>query len=304
MAAVPFKDQVPYLEHLFQLYESTGADRMTYNPHENTVTNVIRRDPFSSRGLAKLWWDGNTAGAARSSQGVYARAAFGLDSAAFEYDPSDGITQPEKMTRVELAHPSTDPAFPNGRLVTRNVTGVNELRDGVRTVRLDSQLTWNSYADVAASDLEDMAQKEAAAWRLEPVTYHAGRVGGFESDEHARLILQGTESAAEHVFLQRSWLPSFGLRPIVGFMGGTIAYRDGGWQASLVPAPITTTLPQHAITWEEIDDGTTTYEVQWHDGDHARGMHESLTFEDLGYVARGLGADPPYGPDLGWDTYQ
>jgi hypothetical protein len=306
VVAVAAKDQVSLYQHLVDLYDSTGADRMNYQPDSNVVTFLERRDYYSSRGHGQLWWDQSTG--ARAGQGVYVRATgnsavyLGLDSAGLEYDPGEGITQPERLTRVELAHPSATTSF-STRVVTRLVTGQNEKQNGVRTVRLESKLTWDNYADTAASDLEDMTQKEAAQWRLEPLVLRTRPLGGFEHHDHAELFLKGSESH-ELLFLQRSWLPNFGLRPVVGVMGGTVTYRNQGWEVELVPAPITTTLPQHAITFEELDDGSAGYEVQWWDSDHPRGMHESLTFEDLGHVSRGMGAAPSIGPDTGWDTLQ
>jgi hypothetical protein len=309
VVAVAAKDQVSLYQHLVDLYDSTGADRMNYLPDTNVVTFLERRDYYAARGLGRLWWETDPAHP-RGGAGVYVRATgnsalyHGLDSAGLEYDPADGITQPERMTRVELVHPSATLSFAD-RVVTRVVTGVDERREGVRAVRMDSQLTWDNYADTAASDLEDMTQKEAASWQLEPLKLRTGPLGGFEEHRHAVVLLMGAEHATLF-FLQRSWLPAFGLRPIVGVMGGTIAYRDRGWELELVPAPITTTPAQHALTWEEIDDGSAGYQVEWWDEDHPRGMHESLTLEDLGHVARGLGTDAttPIGPDTGWDRYQ
>lgn len=303
---VAAKDQVTYLQHLEELYDSTGADRMIYLPDTNVLTYLERRDFYTSRGLGRLWWETTTG--PRAGNGVFVRATdsagtalVGLDAAALEYDPSDGITQPERITRVELVHTSS-PSM-TSRTVTRLVTGQDEKRSGVRTLRFESQVTWDAYADTAASDLEDLVQKEAAVWRLEPLTYRTKPLGGFETAEHAELLLKGAE-VSTLLFLQRSWLPAFGLRPLFGVMGGTIAYRSGGWQVTWTPAPITTTLPQHAISWSEIDDGSAGYEVQWWDDDHPHGMDASLTLDDLGYVARGLGASPAIGLDTGWDTLQ
>lgn len=314
MAPVAAKDQVSLWEHLVRLYDSTGADRLTYLPATNQVTYVVRRDYPTSRGHGRLWWD--TTGA-RANTGAYLRATGNtvvyahLAAGLTEY--GDGITQPARMTRVELVHPSgaTGPTggFPE-RTVTRTVTGANEGRDGVRTVRLESQLSWDNYADTAASDLEDYVQKEGGAWQLDPIRWSSKRAGGFDDLAQIQWLLSGAEAVDSApgflVFLQGTWLPAFGLRPVFGIMGGTIGYRRGGWEVDLQIAPMTTASLQHPITFEEIDDGSATYELQWWDDDHPRGLHPSVTFEDLGYCARGLGTDATavIGPDQGWDFRQ
>lgn len=304
-APVAVADQVSLYEHLVNLYDSAGADRMTYRPHSNDVTYVARRDYWTSRGHGALWWDVTADGTPRSNQGVYARATgnnatFGyLDATHLEYDPADGITQPPRLTSVRLTHRDSGTAFAD-RTITRAVDGTDPVRDGIRMVSLDSIVTWNNYADVALNDLEDLAQKEAAAWRLEPLIWRTRLSGGFHDYTQALRLLGGYE-VEPLMFLQRSWLPVYGLRPVFGVMGQTITYRDRGWELAIELAPITTTLAQHAITFEEMDDGSADYQIQWWDGDHPRGMHESLTFEDLGWVARGLGPAGPVPPDQGWD---
>jgi hypothetical protein len=87
---------------------------------------------------------------------------------------------------------------------------------------------------------------------------------------------------------------------VFGVMGGTIAYSREGWDLTLSLAPITTTQKQHSITWEEIDDGSTTFELQWHDTDHTRGLHESVTYEDMAFCSTGLGVST-IPADVGWD---
>jgi hypothetical protein len=102
------------------------------------------------------------------------------------------------------------------------------------------------------------------------------------------------------LFLQRSWFPRLGIRPIVGIIGGVIRYAGGGWQVDIDVLPISTTVAQHAIAWDEIDDGSATYTLEWHDDTHPRGLHESLTYEDIGFVGMGLGMTT-IPADRGWD---
>ncbi len=307
---VAAEDQETVYEHLVALYDSSGADRFTYLPADRRTTYVARRDYWTARGLGQLWWNtpAEAASSSRAGKGVYARATGNttlyhyLDSAALEYPEDAGITSPDKITRVRLRHKDSGstPAYAE-RVVELTVDGTDELRDGVRTVSVDSIVAWNAWADQAASDLEELSQKEAAEWRLEPMTWRTRKTDGFESYAQAAELLTGGETQTLF-FLQRSYLPTYGVRPIFGVMGQTITYAELGWELELQVAPVSTTERQHPITWEEIDDGSAGLEVQWWDSDHPRGMHESLTYEDLTWVARGLGStSAAIGPDNGWD---
>jgi hypothetical protein len=315
-------DQVSLYEHIVALFNSSGADRFTYNPREGAqeIGYLTRRDFPNLRGLAGLWWNLSTDGtSARAGLGVYVRTygvtAVGsggtgeptyLDAAALEYDPADGLTRSvdSRISRVELTHPDSEgtPVWAE-RTTTALVPGADEATEGRRTLTVESLVGWSSWADVAASDLAALAAREGAAWRLAPLLYDTRRTGGFENWRQARELLAGHERQTLF-FLQRSWLPVYGLRPVFGVMGGTYTYAGGGWQLELHLAPVTTyPTAQHAITWEEIDTGDPGLTVEWHDGPHRRALHETVTYEDLGYVSAGLGATV-FPPDTGWDTPQ
>lgn len=304
-------DQVSLLDHLVALYDSCGADRLTYLPNDQSLSFIPRRDYYTVRGLAGLFW--NQAGQAnnRAEKGAYIRSyaltptggATGLpnylDAAALETD-QDTISRVARVTRVLLDHPDEAAAYAT-RNVELTVPGVNEAVVGERTAQLSSQVAWNAYADVAASDFVSFVQKEGAAWQLPALTWRTRKSGGWEAARQGQTLLAGGETTTV-MFLQRSWLPEYGIRPIFGVMGGVIGYRDGGWEIELELAPVVTTLWQHAITWEEIDDGSTAYEVQWHDDDHPQGMHETLTYDDLAYCSTGMGV-VTIPADQGWDRH-
>lgn len=320
---VPLDRQQSLLDHLRSLFDSAGADRMTYIPNTRALTFVRRRDygyrqnpSLGNRGMAGLFWDAPTVPTktSRTGQGIYALAFAWtgtpaspnlpgwIDAAAIEADPTEGLRSAARVTRVQVVNPDGGNNFTD-RVTEYPVRGVDENLVGVRTARLDSSICWNGYAEVAGDDLRDLVNREGSQWQLPPLRYSTRHAGGFESLAQARILLAGAETGTT-VFLQRSWLPRMGLRPVFGICGGTITYARGGWDVEFAVAPTTTgETPQHAITWEEIDDGTTGLEVQWWDTDHPRGMHESLSLDDLGYVARGLGvATIP--ADTGWDRAQ
>jgi hypothetical protein len=314
VAPVAAADQVSVWDHLLALYDSSGADRMTYWPPDKMTLHLPRRYLAAQRGVAGLWWEISTAGTPRAGKGVYARSyaiarseaqsspqPLYLDAAALEMDPADGMVRgpSSRITRAQVTHP--DGAAGYASRTTTHATATPETpATGVRAARLESIITNQSYADLSGADLADFASREGAAWHLgAPVRWSTKLSGGFEDLAQGALLLWGGEVQSSF-FLQRSWLPAFGVRPVFGLIGQTIGFRDGGWELDLHLSPLVTSSPQHAITWEEIDNGEAGYEVQWWDDDHPRGMHESLTLDDLGYVSTGLNV-PTIPPDTGWD---
>jgi hypothetical protein len=310
-------DQPSVLDSLTGLYESSSPDRMTYLPDDQRVYFVGRRE-ISARTLAQIWWNVAGEGTARDGKGAYIRARTipaGLiganslagppqyvDAAAADYQGSLVKDITSRITRVEVAHQdslSTPTAFAD-RVETALVAGTNEATQGVRAARLDSQICWNNYAQTQASDLASMVGREGAGWATEAITYRADLAGGFESfDQAAALLLTGAESSSM-VFLARSWFPQLGIRPVLGLIGGQIGYT-GGWRVEGTFQPVSSAdNAMHAMSWDEIDDGSTTYQLEWHDEDHPRGLHESVTYEDIGFCGLGLGVVTTPA-DQGWD---
>jgi hypothetical protein len=156
-----------------------------------------------------------------------------------------------------------------------------------------------------------MATQEGAVWRPGPVRWDTARTDGFDTLGQAELLLRG-HATQWLVALGGSWLPQLGVRPAVSVVGGTIAYRGGAW---VIDMHLTgwgsygggnsspTKIKQHAITFEQIDDGSTGQTLRWRDTDASDGLHDSVTFEDLGHVGLGLNVSlANIGPDTGWDV--
>lgn len=314
IAPVATKDQGSLYQAVVDLFDSTGADRLTYLPDSQSLTYIPRRDYPNTRGHGALWWDAVSSGTARAGKGVYVRATGGepangtyavysyLDAGYLEDSDRGSLTTPEKITRVVVAHPTNSQAgFPQ-QVITQLVTGTSEGIDAMRELRHESQITYDNFATTAASDLAYMVAREGSAWKLGNLHWSTRRTGGFEDSAQAALLLAGGE-VQDLFFLQGSDLPRlFGMTPVYGVMGQTIAYSRGGWDIDLQLSPLALGALHHAISWSEIDDGSAAYEVQWWDDDNPRGMHESLTYEDLGSVHRGLmPSATPTGPDQGWD---
>jgi hypothetical protein len=324
VAPVAAADQVSVLEHLVSLYASSGPDRLTFLPNTQEVRHIVRRDmAWSNRHTtAQLWWNTAGEGTARDGLGAYARsipymtagnsaqamtsAGLYLDGAGVQY-PDGAITKDitSKVSRVDVSHPdeAASPAY-SSRVEETLVDGVNEATSGARQARLDSIVAWNAWAQTASSDLAAMVGREGSGWRVESLRWDTRLTGGFEDFAQADgLLLVGAE-VQSMVFLQRAWFTAYGVRPTFGVVGGAISYSDGGWVVDLsVIGVATAPLAQHAISWSEIDDGSATYQLEWWDGDNPRALHDSLTYEDIGFVGAGLGmAIEP--TNATWDTIQ
>jgi hypothetical protein len=170
---------------------------------------------------------------------------------------------------------------------TALVPGTNEATQGVRSIRHESQVCWNNYAQTCASDLASMASREGAGLGHRLLVYRADLAGGFESFDQVSLLLTGAETPPV-VFLARSWFPELGIRPLFAVIGGQIGYAERLAVECDLQAVSTFGNAQHALAWEEIDDGSATYQLEWHDTDHWRGLHESVTYEDMGFCGLGL----------------
>lgn len=303
VAPIAATDQPSVLASLTALYDSAGPDRMTYNPDTQAVDWLNRRS-YGGTGLGQLFWKIPGEGTAMEGKGAYATtratgsnadnkaiARHHIDGAFLEAD-SDGLLSKDissRITRVEVAHKDAAAGFAD-RVELALVPDTDEATQGVRSIRHDSQVTWNSFAALASQDLASMAGREGAGWATGSLTYRADRADGFEYfDQFAEILLAGVE-ANSPVFIQRAWFTALGIRPHMVVVGGEIAYA-GGWRSTInvQPASSIAGSAQHAISWSEIDDGSAGFELQWWDGDNPRGLMESLTYEDIGFVARGLG---------------
>lgn len=316
LAPVAADEQRSVYEHLLALYDSAGADRMTYNVRENRFQFIPRRAP-THRGLGRLVKD--PSGSARHGQGVYATAAFGVSETG-SYDggnpayldaqrvdtPDGGLRRPGSagITRVEVAHPDGSlPDYPD-TLGFMAVKGTSETINGRRTARIEADISDNARADYLCADFEQLVREDAAGWRLPRLTLDTRRRGGFESDEQRELLLAGFEDAGgTMVFLQRSlFTHDYGQRPVFAVIGATATYADRHWLVEFSTAPVATIVPQHPVAWSELDDRATGNLVRLYGYPHPDGLHPSLSLNDLRFVSAGVGVlTPP--ADQGWDTY-
>jgi hypothetical protein len=312
--------QTTLAAHLQAVFDSIGANRMAWTP-AGRASFVPRYSGWSSRTLGELHKvaAGSTT-QGRGGAGVFARSAartdtvYGgthtgglyLDAAHLDRDP--GVMFRDLASRISVLN------FGYYQLVagayveqtdTTGIGGVDPAVTGHREARVDSALAGGSGVFDAFQSWALTLRDEAQSWRPEPVGYSPGRFGGFEDPAVRDVLLCGYEQPRP-IFVQRSMVSRrVGLRPVYGLHGGVITYAGGDWTLELNLSPLFTPERQHALTWAEIDDGTSGNTVRWYldDGEHADGLHPSVTFEDLAYVGTGLGASGP-GPDTGWDTDQ
>lgn len=305
VAAVAVAEQRPLLQHLSELYDSCGADRYAFDPTDQSLW-PIRRRVVPGRSLGRLYRDPRPEAAPDATGAFivtdtvpYVNNDFVLtrawwDAARLVQDPAAGLAAPALITRVQVA-------TPGGAVTEALVPGVSEAAVGIRTAGVTSQATDSAHITAAVADLQQFATVEAAQWTLAPITWAETINGPADYITNLMLLIGGTEES-DGLFLQRTWLRTYGIRPVVAVIGGTVTYTGGGWQVTATVTPVVYTGKLHPISWPEVDDGTTTNRLKiYTDGlPHGDALHESVTCEDLMFVSCGLGVAAP-GPDAGWD---
>jgi hypothetical protein len=313
---------------LLQLYSSTGGDRLIYSPHTHSYEWMGRRQ-VNARTLGTLVYATNDATNARANRGVYPVPALGryptgvTTSSALRDEPltvwmdghwmTSSSTQVSKqaaqrITQARVAWKDSTAADADRTAVTVD-PAANEAVIGQRAITLDSVHNVAAWATLNAQDLLAQATQEGAQWRPPRLRWDT-RAAGFEMRDQLQVALRG-HATWFPVWVARAWFTELGIRPVFSAIGGTIIYADGrfvvelqmaGWTASgggnASPVPV----KQHMVTWEELDQSTPA--MTWTDGPALRGFHESVTYEDLGFVGIGFGANDVIGPDTGWDEYQ
>jgi hypothetical protein len=294
VAAVAANAQKSLLAHIQSLYDVYGSDRCIYRQATQSITYGARQ-LYTGRAAAVLaaYGTGGTGAAARGRVGAFIRPAAATDSVTtwlgasdLEYGEDRALTSPARITRVQVTTPT-------GTVLERLVPGADEQETTARAATLTTPCTIALYQAAAADELLSLATRELAEWSLGRVRWESGRGGVFTQDQ-ARMLLGGYETN-DRLFLQGSFAPLYGLRPIVGFIGGTITYDNGQWVVEATPAPVATSDLLHPIAW-----GGELGPVSW--GGGAGGFHPSVTWGDLRHVGTGLGKVGP-GPDQGWDYY-
>jgi len=322
LAAVAADKQVTLLEHLDRMADAAGADRMIHDQNAGRIIYAPRRRYPGTRGFAGLRWSGPSSPVTPGGpsvprgQGAHLTTLPGLAVPnAVEPSPSpepswidaaacvwqdDTLRQSaaNRLSTVQVEYFDTTAAAT--RRVEVAVAGTDEATEGVRSLSISTDLTTAAAATTCATDVATLAAQEGHTWQLEPFEYRPEHAGMPES-QLIRLLFPWEWEGS--YFLQRTWLPLYGQRPLFGVIGGVIRYRQGSWRITCNPGPAAPpTVPQHAVTWEELSPPVAAGEpfVALWDTVRPDGLHPSVTFEDLAYAAAGLN-QTTIPPDGGYD---
>lgn len=275
-----------------ELYASTSALPMVYNPDQLQLTFPPRRiygfNPVGNAFSAQL-----VTNAARGGKyAIEAIGGIGLDAGATLLGPGL-LVQPldSKVTRVEVTYlnAAATTAYSQATAAT-SVSGVSEATNGRRTLSVSSIQTSTSIAQQLALNYADLAASEAAGRRLDGISYRSElNGGGFDSAAAADALLSGYERGTR-IFLQRSWLPQLGARPMTTIVGGRIAYAGGQWSLDLTPSRVTVSAPWAPASIPSYFARSTV---------KAASLDASVTFADAAFVDVGAGyttsTQPPWG---------
>lgn len=326
-AAVTDVNKTSIRDLLVQLYTSTGGRRLIYSPERQTY-EWMTRATVDARSLQRLWigtgthpraglgaWIGpdvtGTGTTETGWNGTPSPTPLFLDADWLEYPHGMTRQASSRITRVSVTAKSD--ADNSDLTVVKVDTEADETLVGQRVVTFDSVYRSDSYTNSLAADLLSMATQEGAAWRPQRIRWDTRRTGGFPHHGQAAALLIGHMTGFP-VSINGSWVAAYAVRPLFRITGGVITYHGGpnngwdlemdvaGWATFTSPAggPRWVPVPQHALTFEEIDDGTDANTLRWYDDDNPNGLHESVTFEDMGHVGRGRG-NTTIGPNQGYD---
>lgn len=275
------------------LCDSQAADRLAYDPETNRVTYVGRpsfittRRAYLSRNLAQ-----NPSGV-RIACPSNTPAGPMIDGG--ELSSSDGKltkTVENRVTRLTYTY------FVGGVQQSFTILLPDlEASNGRREATFTSEYRQQDWADQTAHLWFDSLIFESNAYAPPPVTYEAGRFGGFPSLSIAQLMVGGYEASDSDpalvnylgqvlYFAGTPW-PRLKVPPNLHVMGGTIRYQAarGGWFPDLYLQPVDAKLSSAVggapteLGADELvlTDGT---EFTWDELDGA------ITWNDLIYVSR------------------
>jgi hypothetical protein len=271
------------LELLQELFRSTSPLPMVYDPSADRLTFAPRR----------RYAFNTPAGLTMSAQlmpspdhgGRYVPASLAghaLDAQKLGYDGA--LSQPldSRLTRVEVNY--LDSAAGYGQRTQALSSPDDQAAEpliGRRTLTVDS-----IHADLLkAAQLcvlySNVVNHEARAPRLNAVAYSSAKEP-VPTAALAGVLLAGRETG-DTVFLRRSWLPRLGRNPLVGILGGTVAYSRGAWSVEFVPAPVYLDPAPHTYAPVTVAALAADDTVRLSDVD------PSVRLGDLGYLEVGAG---------------
>jgi hypothetical protein len=180
------------------------------------------------------------------------------------------------LTHVEVTHD-----HPAARVVyTVAIPGAPA---GRRVLTMDSfQFSTGHASTLLPNEWASVASRELRAWSIGVLRLDTNLTGGFETADHAHVLLAGRERP-DYFFLRNgSELVANGVRPYFGVMGGTVRYSRGKWVVDSRPADIGTTIDGR-VRPLTVRNAATTNAVRLVD------LDRSVTFRDTQYIDIGAG---------------
>jgi hypothetical protein len=267
------------LELMRQLFASMSPQPMVYQPTANRLTFAPRR----RRGYASGHVSSARLTISDEHGGRWVVAGLGgrhLDAQKLAYTGGLEQTIDTQLTQVEVSYPDAAASNAPRSQLTATAAAANEATKGRRTALVRSMHSEAARAKQLA-DLYATADADSRHPRLGSVGWSSAREP-LDDATMAAALLSCAEDSHE-VFLNRSWLPQLGRRPLVGFIGGTVGYADGEWSADLNTAPvIVDPAPQ---TWAPVTIGALAISA----ATRLRDLDPQVTLGDLGFVDIGAG---------------
>lgn len=257
---------------LRELFSSTSPLPMTFDPGLNAMVSPARRSYLYNNALGATATANLAPSAARG--GLYVPSALnGFELDAHDVDTLGEVDQPidSRITRVEVSYLDSTNGYASATATATTADAALEGTIGRRTLSVSSIHATPANAQQLAAMYADIAGSEARKPRLGPLSYRTRISGGFVSTAQRDALLNGSEGTAAF-FLGRSFLPALGVRPIIGIVGGSIAYGDGDWTLRLNPAPV------------NVDSLWAPLPLRLAPALRLRDIHPSLTFGDAGYL--------------------
>lgn len=256
------------LDLLRQLANST-ARPLVYDPTRNALTYCARRK-FTAAHATRLEavpaYGGLRAATCSPVGGVWLPAARLVPGGP----AARGLAS--RLTRVEVRY--YDNVNAEATAAYAIPTDPPEAVGGRRTLSVDSVLTGATPSRVSgtlAGEWGSIASNEALQPTAPPLSWRSAD-GWWDTTGQRALMLAGCEQPTP-VFVQGSEIPEVGASPLVGFVGGVIAYGAGDWTVQLHPVG---TFPQPAPGLTAASFTST--------GLRPVDLHRSVSFADCPYI--------------------
>lgn len=274
------------LSLLRSLYDTSGGDRMTYNPQTDAVSWTGRRlQPATVTRFARWITD--------PTQGYVAPRAVQTGS-NWPMIPLTEVETDGQLTRVteggatRVEYSWTEAGAARSGII---VDPAYEAQLGVVQLSCATELRQGDWAKITGGDWLDILWREGSTAQPPPMTYRADKVGGFLNTSTALQLIGARELGGVQAGEPACWFlaggpwPSLYFVPVVGIIGGTIRYVDGGWRP---------TFHSQAVAWMSTADAAPLRASQCR-ADSPTGrlftaadLSPAVTFADCRYINRTL----------------